>query len=100
MLKVFDYEYFRETLEWAEKQGLGNDLDEQLDRLENKDCPGWECRIGKDFAPHSFAFDVYKDGKFKYNGGLIYEGPEPANGSSPSFCVSIGTPKVGWRIHT
>jgi len=38
---------------------------------------------------------------FMFNGGMIFSGPnQPLDGSSPAFCVGIGTPSHGWSIHT
>ena len=51
--------------------------------------------LGKDFAPYSFDFALYRPGakdarKFVFNGGLIFQGPScPADGSFPSLTVSL-----------
>ena len=65
------------------------------------------CVLQKDFAPHSFAFALFrpaaeKNGERPYwfNGGLIYQGPDsPADGGFPSLCVSLA-PGTGWFVHT
>ena len=96
---------------WCEVTGLVLMDDEQLDRLEEvaRWPPRWaysasgcqlchldgcyagkgnQCCLSYDFAPHSFAFAMFRPGpgdarKFIYNGGLIYQGPScPADGSS------------------
>lgn len=58
-------------------------------------------RIFSDFAPYSLGFTIEdNEGNFQFNGGIIYQGPEsPADGSAPSFSVSLHN-KVGWFIHT
>ncbi len=36
------------------------------------------------------------------NGGLVYHGPHDGygDGGAPTFSVCVGTPKIGWSIHT
>lgn len=75
------------------------------DVAEGKDT---KCDLHPDLAPHSFSFVMFKrEGPTKpwmfwFNGGLIYQGPDqPADGSAPSFTVSVGTEmKTGWFVHT
>ena len=96
MLVIVDQDYVATVLAWAKSQSLAEQLQAQLDRLGSYA----ECHLGKDFAPHSFSFAVYRDGQFLFNGGLIYQGPEqPADGSPPSFTVSLAE-GTGWFIHT
>lgn len=50
-----------------------------------------------DFAPYSFGV-TFPTG---IAGGLIFQGPSnPANGSAPSFTVSMDSSAVGWFLHT
>lgn len=65
------------------------------------------CRLYKDFAPHSFRFEVdCKENyaapwEYWFNGGLIYQGPDcPADGSFPSLTVSVDSKRIGWFVHT
>lgn len=66
-----------------------------------------KCVLGRDFAPFFFSFAIYSkktdSDKFEYwfNGGLIFQGPSiPADGSAPSFTVSMNPSEVGWFVHT
>lgn len=64
-------EYLAEVRAFADKIGMREKLEEQLQYLdtyanrrdindENKDNDKTECRLFKDFAPYSFAFTVYR----------------------------------------
>ena len=100
MLEILDQEYYEEVIEFVDSIGLRKQFNEQIYRLTGFYDAKAVCKLGKDFAPHSFSFAVYLDGKFKFNGGLIYQGPDsPANGSAPSFTVSLAE-GTGWFIHT
>lgn len=107
---------FIEVVKFAAENNLLDNFLDKLDYLrtyanregctyakdEGKDT---RCTLYADFAPYSFEFGIQKfDGKEWsgwFGGGLIYSGPEqPLNGSGPAFTVGIGTPKVGWSIHT
>jgi hypothetical protein len=92
--------------EVARAMGLQHQLERQLDHLDG--CyagKGNQCCLGYDFAPHSFAFAMFRPGpgetrKFIYNGGLIYQGPScPGDGSFPSLSVSLAS-GTGWFCHT
>jgi hypothetical protein len=62
----------------ARTLGLSDQLERKLDYLAGYD--GSQCVLGYDFAPHSFSFCLYRPGpkeerKFRFNGGLIFQGP-------------------------
>lgn len=109
-----DQEHFDAVMKFAEANGLKEQLEQALDRLRNysyyPDDPESvekKCTLRRDYAPHSFAFEIYrpdpeKPGEwvFWFNGGLIFQGPKnPANGSAPSFTVSLAE-GTGWFMHT
>jgi hypothetical protein len=91
--------------EAARQMGLSHQLDKQLDYLAGYGENKRQCILGKDFAPYSFDFALYKPGpkeerKFWFNGGLIFQGPGfPADGSLPSLTVSLAS-GTGWFCHT
>jgi hypothetical protein len=81
MIEIVDQEYFDEVKQFAETTGRGEQLQKKLNYLdtyaENGDRGATRCILGKDFAPHSFAFLIQKrddSGEYKYwfNGGLIF----------------------------
>lgn len=90
---------------WAEKVGLTDQLQGQLDYLEGYSDRETRCQLYTDFAPHSFGFtmEVKRDGEWVrwFNGGLIYHGPHDngGDGGAPTFSVNI-TPTNGWSVHT
>ena len=59
------------------------------------------CVLRHDFAPHSFAFYIVKDGAVSFNGGVIYHGPHDGcgDGGGPTYSVSIDKAQ-GWKIHS
>lgn len=101
-------EYLEEVREFARAIGRQSHLEHALTRFSDE-WFGADCRtvLGKDFAPYSFTFAVYQlpkpgeaDGRLVIHGGLIYQGPtSPADGSAPSFCVSLAE-GIGWFTHT
>jgi hypothetical protein len=99
-----------EVREFARSLGLQRQLERQLCYLGLGTFLGArsQCRLGGDFAPHSFGFCHYilpadaRDGKrtFAMNGGLIYSGPgSPGDGSFPALSVNLHS-GVGWFRHT
>ena len=95
-----------EVRQVAAKMGLQRQFERQLCHLDG--CyagKGNQCCLGYDFAPHSFAFAMFRPGpgearKFIYNGGLIFQGPScPGDGSFPSLTVSLSS-GTGWFCHT
>lgn len=101
-LQILDQEYFDEVLTVAAEKGSLSQLHEQLDFLENYGGEGQSiCKLGRDFAPYSFSFAMYRrDGRFWFNGGLIYQGDDSlADGGFPSLTVNLHT-KTGWFVHT
>lgn len=104
MIKFEDPEHFTEVLEFALHQGCQDKLMERLNYLATYGEGDNVCHVHRDFAPHSFAFAMKRaDGRFWFNGGLIYSGPtQPLNGSAPALTVGIGvdSSKHGWSVHT
>jgi len=101
-------EYLNEVRTFADKVGKRLDLERNLDRLRDLYNHDGEavCYVGKDFAPYSFRFSVFrpdKDGeqKFVLNGGLIFHGDHDngGDGGAPTLSVCL-TPQDGWSIHT
>jgi hypothetical protein len=107
-------EYFLEVQKIAYDRGLAKEFDDAMMQAHLYGCDWtdpWNCKftLYKDFAPLSFSYRIEfrdKEEKDVYiyfcNGGLIYEGPDsPADGSFPSFTVSVGSNnKVGWFMHS
>jgi hypothetical protein len=100
-------EHLERAREFARSVGLLDQLHRQLTFLDNQGRGNRrQCRLGRDFAPHSFDFAHFslpgegRERKLIYNGGLIYQGPtSPADGSFPSLTVSLAEGK-GWFCHT
>lgn len=94
-----------EAMQAALKMNLLAQLESQFRYLASYGQQRTECELYCDFAPLSFAFTMFifkEDGERVpwFSGGLIYEGPNvPANGSAPSFTVSL-EPGHGWFVHT
>ena len=80
-----------QTKQFAQSRGLLPQLEAALERIgRNADAI-----LYNDFAKYSFSFTVAKDGKFWYNGGLIYHGPS----QEETFTVTLNDGE-GWQIHT
>lgn len=103
-------EYFDKVKKFAKESGLEEQLQEKLDFLDNYaehgDRGKTRCWLAKDFAPHSFYFEMEKrneDGEYErwFNGGLILHGPHDGGGSGsfPTLSVTV-QPMHGWEIHT
>lgn len=100
MLVIHDPEYLDLVRDFAKSMGLEQQLQQKLDYLAEYGDGNNTCKLGKDFAPHSFIFTMFRDGSYWFNGGLIYQGPDcPADGSFPSFTVSLAK-RTGWFVHT
>ena len=89
----------------AEANGLADQLQSQLDRLDRMYDGGNEktrCVLTPDFAPWSFQFVILRCGsdgwKPVLNGGLIYH-DGGWGGGWPTFSVQL-EPSKGWQIHT
>ena len=103
-------DYLAEVKAFAEKIGMTDQLDSQLEYLdgyaENGERGRTRCSLIKDFAPHSFSFVVEKktaEGEYAHmmSGGLIFHGSHDkgGDGSAPTFAVCL-EPTTGWSIHT
>lgn len=120
MLEISEYdrEYFDQVVAFAERMGLKEKLDKQIEYLERwargPGCTyeGYESvlYLYRDFAPHSFTFrlevaTLKEPPKTILCGGLIYQGPLEeggrvvSDGSFPSLTVSLDN-SVGWHVHT
>ena len=112
MLVIMDEKYLEEVKAFADKIGLREQLDEKLKYLdeyaEHGDRGKTVCRLGKDFAPYSFAFTMLKrtstEGKeyeYFFNGGLLFHDPHDGGGSGsfPTLAVTL-EPIHGWSVHT
>ncbi len=88
-----------------ENQSLCRQLERQLDYLATYGGHNYQCMLGKDFAPYSFDFALYRPGakdarRFVFNGGLLFQSAQqPANGSFPLLSVSLHS-NTGWFVHT
>jgi len=93
---------FLQEKEFAEKVGLGAEFDRAIQIAHEWAQNGQSVEIYSDFAPHSFGFAILSNnGSCILAGGLIYQGPElPANGSAPSFSVSMDSTRRGWFYHS
>ncbi len=98
-------ERLEQVREFATQAGLRRQLERQLDYLASYGEGHNQVVLGYDFAPHSFSFAVYRPGakddrRFRFNGGLIFQGPScPGDGSFPSLSVSLAS-GTGWFCHT
>ena len=110
MLKIQNQEHYDRVIEFAEKAGRMEQLQERLDYLdtyaEHGDRGKTQCVLGYDWAPYSFNFTMLvrgDNGEYKhwFNGGLIFHGQHDngGDGSSPTFAVCLN-PTDGWSIHT
>jgi hypothetical protein len=105
MFNPEDLDHLEQVREFARAAGPSDQLERQLHYFADYGQHGNQCVLGKDFAPHSFSFALYRPGakdarKFVLNGGLIYQGPtSPADGSFPSLTVSLSS-GTGWFCHT
>jgi hypothetical protein len=84
------------------RQKKDTTLDEQLSHLEKIDhIHGTETKLMPDFAPYSFYFERFSNGKFVSNGGIIFHGIHDGFGSgqAPTFSVCLEKTS-GWAIHT
>jgi hypothetical protein len=102
-IEVLDHlEAVREN---ARLMGLGRQLERQLNYLATYGGHNYQCMLGKDFAPFSFDFALYRPGvkdarKYIFNGGLIFSGPGSlADGSFPALSVNLHD-GIGWFCHT
>jgi hypothetical protein len=100
-----DLDHLEQVRDFARAADLSTQLERQLHYLADYGQRGNQCVLGRDFAPHSFSFAMYRPGakdarKFIFNGGLIFQGPsQPADGSFPSLTVSLNS-GTGWFCHT
>lgn len=84
MLVVKCKEHYEEVKEFARSIDKIDQLQNKLDYLggygENVETC---CFLYKDFAEYSFYFEMHIQGRFWFNGGVIYHGDE-----------------TGWGVHT
>lgn len=94
-------DYFKEVIAFADKMNLLESFDNAMSSMRRKTKNSYIIHLYKDYAPYSFYFVQFYEGKEAGNGGIIYHGPHDAYGSgrAPTFSVTIE--KVyGWSIHT
>jgi hypothetical protein len=96
MLHIKCQEHYELTKKYAVSIGREKEFTESLSRLNKM---GEVVEIYKDFAPYSFYFVAFINGKRNMEGGLIYHGFDGGDGSEPSYSVTL-TPTIGWSIHT
>lgn len=105
-LDIQDQDHMDSIVAFAKHMGLEQHLNDKLTWLGNYSDRETKCRLWKDFAPHSFQFEMLliSDGEehFWFNGGLIYHGPgSPGDGSFPTLSVDLSSDtKPHWSIHT
>lgn len=104
MIEFKDPEHFLTVLKFAAANNCAAKLADKLEYLAQYGNGDNRCDIGRDYAAHSFSFAMYQpDGRFWFNGGLIYSGPgQPLDGSAPAFTVSLERTghEHNWSIHT
>jgi hypothetical protein len=98
-------EHYDAVVKFAQENGLYDELKKELDYLANfgGDPNYAECQLYKDFAPQSFAFDMLRNGKRWFNGGLIFHGPHDrgGDGGMPTLSVSLNPDtRPHWQVHT
>lgn len=98
-------EYYDAVVKFAQENGLYDELKKELDFLHNYggDPDYTECQLFKDFAPQSFYFEILRNGKRWFNGGLIFHGPHDrgGDGGMPTLSVSLNPDtRPHWQVHT
>lgn len=94
-------DHFDSVSAFAQRTGRVADLQKNLDRLGSWGDRGFTVVLYKDFALHSFGFQLEKDRKVSLVGGLIFHGNHDGggDGGAPTYSVNL-TPVDGWSIHT
>ncbi len=112
MLNILNQEHFDVVKAEAEKLGLMDDLQKQLDYLATYANHGGygevRCNLGWDFAPLSFSFtmqtrkkDTTQEWKHWFSGGLIFHSGKSWSGGAPAFSVELcPSDKPHWSVHT
>lgn len=60
-----------------------------------------ECHLYSDFAPHSFYFEMKRDGQVCMNGGIIFYKGAESGVNSPQYSVTLsGRSDSRWEVHT
>ncbi len=88
---------------YANTHGLTESYEKTFARLERHSLNGCEVKLFSDFAPMSLYFEIFEEGIFILNGGMIFHGKHDGfgNGGAPTFSVCIDPEKTaGWSIHT
>lgn len=106
--EVLNQEHLDAAWEHANAIGKADSLTGCFERLEriavNRNAT---VRLGTDFSPYSFYFEIHSPdprgqrGTLMLNGGVIFHGPHDrgGDGSYPTLAVCL-TPCDGWSIHT
>jgi len=88
---------------FATTHSLTESYENTYSRLERHSQNGYEVKLYSDFAPLSLYFEIFREGKFEMNGGMIFHGKHDGygNGGAPTFSVSIEPERCPhWEIHT
>jgi len=92
-----------EIKSFATTNGLTDSFSKTFVRLESYSHEGNEVKLYTDFAPMSLYFEIFREGRFILNGGMIFHGKHDGfgSGSAPTFSVSIDPERSPhWEIHT
>lgn len=88
---------------FASKNGLTESYTKTFARLQRYSEEGDEVKIFSDFAPLSLYFEIFREGRFILNGGMIFHSKHDSYGSGgfPTFSVCIEPERSPhWEIHT
>jgi hypothetical protein len=91
MIVIKCQDHYDLVLEYAKSIGKEKEF---LAKVSELNKLGDSVELYKDFAPYSFDFSSFKDGKRYICGGLLYHGKP-----DESLSVSLN-PIHGWSIHT
>lgn len=102
---IIDYTFgkLEQIREFATQNNLIAEFESVFKRFNRFSDQGYRVDLFSDFAPQSLYFELYWEGEFSMNGGMIFHGPHDGggNGSAPTFSVSINPDsKPHWSIHT
>lgn len=102
---IIDYTFgkLEQIREFATRNNLIAEFEYVFNRFTRFSDNGYRVDLFSDMAPHSLYFELYREGEFSMNGGMIFHGPHDGggNGSAPTFSVSINPEsKPHWSIHT
>lgn len=88
---------------FATTNGLTESYNKTFARFERYSKEGDEVKLYADFAPLSLYFEIFRNGNFILNGGMIFHGKHDGYGSggAPTFSFCIEPERSPhWEIHT